>query len=97
MLREEHPGPALRARSSGPGDPVPLDSVERPLEARRALLGLLLRHHLPSFFLGSAFFASGLCSAFFSSKPEKPHAKEEKKGEHKPEAKKAEPKKKEGK
>src|SRR3989442_9550852 len=62
MSREEHAGPALRALRTLPGDPVAVDLVELPLEARRPLLLLRLGHHFASFFLPSGFF-----SAFFSS------------------------------
>src|SRR2546427_6265918 len=62
MSREEHARPALRAIRTLPGDPVAVDLVELPLEARRPLLLLRFGHHFASFFLPSGFF-----SAFFSS------------------------------
>src|SRR5213593_3214459 len=66
MSREEHAGPALRAIRTLPGDPVAVDLVELPLEARGALLLLRLGHHFASFFLPSGFF-SAFFSSFFSS------------------------------
>src|SRR5438094_5564962 len=66
MSRKKHAGPALRAVRPLPGDPVAVDLVELPLEARGALLLLRLRHHFASFFLPSGFF-SAFFSAFFSS------------------------------
>src|SRR5213594_1140561 len=61
MSREEHARPALRAIRPLPGDPVAVDLVELPLEARRPLLLLRFGHHFAS------FFPSGFFSAFFSS------------------------------
>src|SRR5438094_5046644 len=66
VSREKHAGPALRAVRPLPGDPVAVDLVELPLEARGALLLLRLRHHFASFFLPSGFF-SAFFSSFFSS------------------------------
>src|SRR5437870_7631446 len=66
MSREEHARPALRAIRTLPGDPVAVDLVEVPLEARRPLLLLRLGHHFASFFLPSGFF-SAFFSSFFSS------------------------------
>src|SRR5438094_6127448 len=66
MSREKHARPALRAIRTLPGDPVAVDLVELPLEARRPLLLLRLGHHFASFFLPSGFF-SAFFSSFFSS------------------------------
>src|SRR5207253_4239854 len=66
VSREEHARPALRAVRPLPCDPIPVDPVELPLEAGRALLLLRLGHHFASFFLPSGFF-SDFFSAFFSS------------------------------
>src|SRR5437867_8096523 len=70
MSREEHARPALRAIRPLPGDPVAVDLVELPLEARRPLLLLRLGHHFASFFLPSGFFSvffSSFRSSFFSA------------------------------
>src|SRR6267143_5071500 len=66
VLRKEDARPALRALLSLPRNPIPVDLVEFPLEARRAFLLLRLGHHLPPFFFGSAFF-SFFFSSFFSA------------------------------
>src|SRR5256886_7286218 len=66
VSREKHAGPAFRAVRPLPGDPVAVDLVELPLEARGALLLLRLGHHFASFFLPSGFF-SAFFSSFFSS------------------------------
>src|SRR2546428_351109 len=68
MLREEHPGAALRAVRAVPEDVGPVDPVEFPLEAGGPLFFLRFRHHLASFFLPSAFFSSfaGAFSGFAS-------------------------------
>src|SRR3989454_10024098 len=66
MSRQKHAGPALRAVRPLPGDSVPVDLVELPLEAGGALLLLRLGHHFASFFLPSGFF-SAFFSSFFSS------------------------------
>src|SRR2546422_11622850 len=70
VSRKKHAGPALRAVRPLSGDPVAVDLVELPLEARGALLLLRLRHHFASFFLPSGFlsaFFSSLFSSFFSA------------------------------
>src|SRR5881628_661774 len=66
VSRKKHAGPALRAVRPLPGDPVAVDLVELPLEARGALLLLRFGHHFASFFLPSGFF-SAFFSSFFSS------------------------------
>src|SRR5207247_10055132 len=61
VSREEHARPALRAVRPLPCDPTPVDPVELPLEAGRALLLRRLGPHLASF-----LFPSSLSSCFFS-------------------------------